>query len=57
MREIREGLPPGSSAVIALVEHEWVARVEEELDRFEGRLFRQALKADIAAQLDAAADD
>ena len=57
LKEIREGLPPGSSAVIALVEHEWVARVEEELDRFEGRLFRQALKADIASQLDAAADD
>ena len=56
LREIQEELPPGSSAIIALVEHEWVARVEEELDKFDGRLLREALKADIAAQLDQDSD-
>ena len=53
LKEIQEELPPGSSAIVALVEHEWVTRVEEEFSRQEGRLFRQALKADIAAQLEA----
>jgi uncharacterized membrane protein len=57
LREIQEELPPGSSAIVALVEHEWVARMEEELDRYEGRLFRQALKADIAEQLSEAEEE
>jgi uncharacterized membrane protein len=57
LKEIQEELPPASSAIVALVEHEWVARMEEELDRYEGRLFRQALKADIADQLSKAEDE
>ncbi|HET91528.1 MAG TPA: DUF1269 domain-containing protein [Chloroflexi bacterium] len=51
LREIQTSLEPGSSALIALVEHEWVDRVIEELEQYEGRLFRQAIQADIAAQL------
>jgi uncharacterized membrane protein len=51
LREIQESLEPGSSAIIALVEHEWVDRVIEALAKFEGRLFQQALKAEIAEQL------
>ncbi len=51
LREIQESLEPGSSALIALVEHEWVDRVIQELEQHEGQLFRQAIKADIAAQL------
>ena len=53
LKEIQESLRPGSSALIALVEHEWVERVVEELREFEGALFLQALKADIATQFDA----
>ena len=51
LKEVQESLKPGSSAIIALVEHEWVEKVIQELEEFEGQLFRQALKADIAAQL------
>lgn len=57
LREIQESLKPGSSAIIALVEHEWVEKVIQELEEFEGQLFRQALKADIAAQLAASDSD
>ena len=53
LKEFQEGLEPGTSAIIALVEHEWIERVVEELDKFEGKLFRQTLKADIAARLKA----
>jgi uncharacterized membrane protein len=51
LREVQETLQPGTSAVIALVEHEWIERVVAELEQFEGQLFRQSIKADIAAQL------
>ena len=51
LKDLQQSLKPGSSAIIALVEHEWVEKVIQELEEHEGRLFRQALKADIAAQL------
>ena len=51
LKDLQQSLTPGSSAIIALVEHEWVEKVVQELEEHEGRLFRQALKADIAAQL------
>jgi uncharacterized membrane protein len=57
LREIQSSLKPGTSAIIALVEHEWVEHVVAELKEFEGQLFRQTLKADIAAQLASASDD
>ena len=57
LREIQASLKPGSSALIALVEHEWVERVIAELEEYEGALFRKALKADIAAQLAARGDE
>jgi uncharacterized membrane protein len=53
LKDIEEGLKPGTSAIIALVEHEWVERVIQELDQLEGELFRQEIKAEIAAQLEA----
>jgi len=57
LKEIQASLKPGTSAIIALVEHEWVERVVAELKEFEGQLFRQTLKADIAAQLASAGGD
>ena len=57
LKEIQSSLKPGSSAIIALVEHEWVEKVIQEMNEFEGQLFQQALKADIAAQLAAANSD
>jgi uncharacterized membrane protein len=57
LKDLQQSLTPGSSAIIALVEHEWVEKVVQELEEHEGRLFRQALKADIAAQLAGGAGD
>ena len=51
LREFEEVLGRGDSALIALVEHEWVERLAEEVERFEGRLLRQAIKSELAAQL------
>ena len=52
LKEIQESLTPGSSAILALIQHEWVDRVVEELEKFGASLFRQALKEEIASQLD-----
>lgn len=49
--ELKAGLTPGSSAIIAIVEHAWVEKVIAELEKFEGRLFRRMLMGQIAAQL------
>jgi uncharacterized membrane protein len=55
MRDLQQGLRPGSSAIVALVEDNWVERFAEAVEEYGGQLFRQALKAEIAAQLTAAA--
>ena len=52
LRDLQESLRPGTSAIVALIRHEWVDRVIAELERFEADLFREVLKADIAAQLE-----
>jgi len=51
LKELQGTLTPGSSAILALIQHEWVDRVMEELEKFDAALFRQAVKAEIAAQL------
>jgi uncharacterized membrane protein len=51
LEEIQAGLPPNSSAIIALISHEWVERLVAELEQLQARLYRQALKDDILAQL------
>jgi len=52
LRDLQDSLQPGSSAVLALIQHEWVDRVVLELEKYGADLFREALKADIAAQLE-----
>ncbi len=52
LKELQETLTPGSSAILALIQHEWVDRVVEELDKFGAALFRQALKEEMLAQLE-----
>ena len=49
--ELQKALTPGSSAVLALIQREWVDRVVEELDKYGASLFREALKEEIATQL------
>jgi len=54
LKEIGEALTPGTSALVAIVEHRWVEKVEEQL-RAEGvRIVTEAVKADVAAQLEEA---
>jgi uncharacterized membrane protein len=50
LKELKNHLKPGSSALIAIVEHEWRETVASELDRFGGRLFRQGLTDEIIDQ-------
>ncbi len=52
LKELQSTLKPGSSAILALIQHEWVDRVVEEMEKFGAALFRQALKEEIAAQLE-----
>jgi uncharacterized membrane protein len=51
LKELQETLTPGSSAILALIQHEWVDRVVEELENAGAALFRQTLKEEIASQL------
>jgi uncharacterized membrane protein len=52
LEEIQSALTPGSSAILALIQHEWVDRVVEELEKQGASLFREELKAEIAEQLE-----
>ncbi|MFC1960970.1 DUF1269 domain-containing protein, partial [Chloroflexota bacterium] len=47
------GLEPGTSAIVAVVEHTWVAQVEAELAEAAADVVTANLQADIAAQLKA----
>ena len=53
LKQIGEGLEPGSSAIIAVVEHRWVEEVRKEMEEAGADLMTEALKADIAEQLEA----
>lgn len=51
LREIGAALKPGTSAIVAVVEHTWVADLERELAAQGAKTVREAIAADIAAQL------
>ena len=53
LETLGESLQPGTSAIVAVVEHEWVAKVEEALAETEADLITAELSADIAGQLEA----
>lgn len=55
LKELSESLTPGSSALIALVEHTWVDQLTEALEQYAGRLYKRSIKADIASQLETTA--
>jgi uncharacterized membrane protein len=48
-----EGLQPGTSAIVAVVEHTWVAKVEEALAEAQAEVMTAEIQADIAEQLEA----
>jgi uncharacterized membrane protein len=52
LKELSESLKPGTSAIVALIQHQWVDRVVEELEKQQAALVRQAIKEEITAQLE-----
>jgi uncharacterized membrane protein len=53
LKKLGDKLTPGSSAIVAVVEHVWVAAVEKAAAEAGADVFTEALGADIAAQLEA----
>jgi uncharacterized membrane protein len=53
LRKLGEGLTPGSSAIVAVIEHTWVTEMEEELRKAGAEVVTEAIAADIAAKLEA----
>lgn len=49
--EISDALTPGSSAIVAVIEHKWVQQIEEELEAQGAEVMKAAIAADIAEQL------
>jgi uncharacterized membrane protein len=56
LRRIGEGLTPGSSAVVAVVEHTWVDTVVRELQQEGADIATERIQRDIADQLNAYRD-
>lgn len=52
--DLRDTLQPNSSALVLLIENRWVEKVAEDLAYLEGKLYRYALEAEVAAQFAAA---
>jgi uncharacterized membrane protein len=52
LRELGEALQPGTSALVAVIEHTWVAEVERELAELGARMVTEEIKAEIASQLE-----
>lgn len=53
VEDLATSLTPGSSMLVALVEHRWVQELEAMAAELGARVLREELKADIAEQLDA----
>jgi uncharacterized membrane protein len=51
LEALQESLQPDSSAIIALVEHEWTGTVTDALAEHGGKVFRQALPDEIIAEI------
>jgi uncharacterized membrane protein len=56
LKTLGEGLKPGSSAIVAVVEHTWVKQVEAAMAQAGADAITASLQADIAAQLEAGHD-
>ncbi|HSO27420.1 MAG TPA: DUF1269 domain-containing protein, partial [Anaerolineales bacterium] len=52
LKALGAGLQPGSSAIVAIVEHKWVQQVEEALEELGVDMMVAEISADIAAQLE-----
>jgi len=56
LKEIGEALKPGTSAIVAVIEHRWVGEIEQQLAEYGADVLTEALKEDIAEQLEAGKD-
>lgn len=56
LRAIGDSLKPGTSALVAVFEHKWVTQVEQELKKYTADVMTEAIKSDIAEQLEAGKD-
>jgi len=54
LKELGEALTPGTSALIAIIEHRWVTELEKQLQAEGVKYTIQEVKADIANQLEEA---
>lgn len=53
LKAIGSSLKPGTSAIVAVIEHTWVEEIERELAAEGAQMMRQAVQEDIAQQLEA----
>jgi uncharacterized membrane protein len=53
LKQLGESLKPGTSAIVAIIEHRWVAELEAALAEAGAQVMTEALKEDIAQQLEA----
>lgn len=53
LKTVGESLKPGTSAIIAIIEHKWVDELEKAMAEAGADVFTEAIAADIAQQLDA----
>jgi uncharacterized membrane protein len=56
LKQLGGSLKPGSSAIVAVIEHTWVAEAKAELERAGAEVVVESIAADIAEQLDAGRD-
>ena len=56
LKYIGDALPPGSSALIAVIEHRWVKDLENQLSEAGAEVMTETISADIAEQLEAGRD-
>jgi uncharacterized membrane protein len=53
LNTIGESLQPGTSAIVAIIEHKWVADLEREMAEAGADVLTESIAADVAAQLEA----
>ncbi len=53
MKILGEALPPGTSAIVAVIEHTWVADLQAAMEEAGATVMTEALQRDIAEQLEA----
>lgn len=56
LRQIGAALQPGTSAIVAMIEHTWVGEIQDELQRAGGNLLAAAISEDVKNQLAAGRD-